>query len=82
MGKAGGGLPSPLALETTHHPWAVHRPTSISGSYTLWDHSTLRWLRWAEAWRRATAPPVYLGDSLLRGPASSLLHFAGLIPRD
>lgn len=22
MGKAGGGLPSPLALETTHHPWA------------------------------------------------------------
>lgn len=84
LSSSPGDHPPPLGGGTgeVRQVGGVHRPISISGSYTLWDHGTLRWLWWAEAWRRATAPPVYLGDSLLCGPASSLLQFAGLIPRD
>lgn len=73
MGKAGGGCP-PLALETTPPPLGggmersgrlggVHRPISISGSYTLWDHGTSGGSGGQRLGGGHAGLPVYLGDS-------------------
>lgn len=76
MGKTGRGALSSSTGPGDHPPpmrvgtgkvWqgrGVRRPISIPGLQTLWDQTTVRWLRWSEGWRAITAPPgsVYSGD--------------------